>query len=898
MKKVFLETGQRFFESVLAWLQDGKEESDVNRRNDFSDAGILSSIGEDFDIIIGDNNNPPTTHSINVRPGVAYDSNGERIEIIDPITAFDPSAPTATSPDGKGGTVLTPLSTGSQNITLTANSLNFIWVDYLAIRDTSEFTLHKITNTKQYFKQDDGFQITVTTVDVAPTLASLKLGSVDLTGGGIVSAGTISLAGRIQSGIKLDRTKIKVGKFDRSDATLSYNHEDELFLDDHVKGLGTGILSEKNVHALAPLDIGLNTEEILETHQKFMHSNGIVGDVNSITSSLFLEFVPITPGEDFVRIKLIDTAEIALVDGITITNADIPSDVTLLFSSVTDPTNTYYVFINKNTKQVQRSDVNPAGDNTKLSLWSFTWTANLGAPNDGNITNIVDLRDFSLTVFPLLAPDGSASDPVYSFNKSQSTGLYSSGTDKLAFSTNGSFAGEVTAAQRWLFNGGSSALPILSFFGDEDTGIHHSGSDTLDFSADGITRMTINTNQVQSTVPFRTTDAAGSESLPDFSFTNDNDTGMFRSNVDVLGFSVGGNSFLIASGDEVQIRTGFRLQTIDAGSAADPIFQRNSDSDTGIFWPAADQMGFSTNSTERLRITNSALQILNSVIINTAGSASNPSYAFFDDIDTGMYNSGTNQLSFSTGTVEGLKIDSAQDVTIPNGSLTVTTGNIFAPAGVLRGANGSPGSPTFSFDSNTNTGMYRITTDELGLSTGSNLRLRLTNSAIDFKQNLFKNGVAGIETVDIRDDNVTPAKISEGVLIHHQTLSPGAFNPINIPESGKLIITNHTHGTAAVTVAFGQKAYSRISNIIQLFTHPGLVLLDIAFGDSQYIVEALQAAGVGNPEISGSSQMVRSGFVSGNYFLVVNSSSDHFHSVSGFVAGTSTARIELFVFKE
>ena len=52
MKNVFLETGQRFFEGVLSWLQEGKEESDKNRRNDFSDAGLMVGVGEDFDIII------------------------------------------------------------------------------------------------------------------------------------------------------------------------------------------------------------------------------------------------------------------------------------------------------------------------------------------------------------------------------------------------------------------------------------------------------------------------------------------------------------------------------------------------------------------------------------------------------------------------------------------------------------------------------------------------------------------------------------------------------------------------------------------------------------------------------------------------------------------------------
>lgn len=48
----------------------------------------------------------------------------------------------------------------------------------------------------------------------------------------------------------------------------------------------------------------------------------------------------------------------------------------------------------------------------------------------------------------------------------------------------------------------------------------------------------------------------------------------------------------------------------------------------------------------------------------------------------------------------------------------------------VRGDSGSAGSPTFSFSTDTDVGMYRVGADQLGLSTGGTLRLTVANAAI------------------------------------------------------------------------------------------------------------------------------------------------------------------------
>ena len=66
-----------------------------------------------------------------------------------------------------------------------------------------------------------------------------------------------------------------------------------------------------------------------------------------------------------------------------------------------------------------------------------------------------------------------------------------------------------------------------------------------------------------------------------------------------------------------------------------------------------------------------------------AGSASEPSYAFYSDHDSGMYRGGTNILSFATNGTERLRIDSTGDVRFTGTNLTNNTNknvNLTAPS--------------------------------------------------------------------------------------------------------------------------------------------------------------------------------------------------------------------------
>ena len=91
-----------------------------------------------------------------------------------------------------------------------------------------------------------------------------------------------------------------------------------------------------------------------------------------------------------------------------------------------------------------------------------------------------------------------------------------------------------------------------------------------------------------------------------------------------------------------------------------------------------------------------------------SGTASVPSITFNDDLDTGIFNSGANQISFATGGSERLRIDSAGQIE------SVSLGTAAAPA--------------FSFTTDPNTGFYSPGADQLAISTNGTGRVFIDSS--------------------------------------------------------------------------------------------------------------------------------------------------------------------------
>ena len=151
--------------------------------------------------------------------------------------------------------------------------------------------------------------------------------------------------------------------------------------------------------------------------------------------------------------------------------------------------------------------------------------------------------------------------------------------------------------------------------------------------------------------------------------------------------------------------SGGRLQLVNGGTAADPLIRTTGDTDTGLFWPNGNALGFAIGGTEAARFdSNGAFRVGD-------GAAATPTFTFNSDPDTGMFLDGT-VLAFSFGGTRRLSVD----------------GDRVLFETQMRGLGGSATTPDYSFNNDSDTGMYRSTTNELSFSTAGLRRFYINSN--------------------------------------------------------------------------------------------------------------------------------------------------------------------------
>lgn len=100
--------------------------------------------------------------------------------------------------------------------------------------------------------------------------------------------------------------------------------------------------------------------------------------------------------------------------------------------------------------------------------------------------------------------------------------------------------------------------------------------------------------------------STGTAGSPSISFTTEADTGFYNSGSNSIGVASGGfQTFEFNSTGLQSPNTGGPLIATATGSATNPTYSFNGDPNTGWFSPAADTLAAATNSTERVRIDSS-----------------------------------------------------------------------------------------------------------------------------------------------------------------------------------------------------------------------------------------------------------------------------------------------------
>lgn len=271
---------------------------------------------------------------------------------------------------------------------------------------------------------------------------------------------------------------------------------------------------------------------------------------------------------------------------------------------------------------------------------------------------------------------------------------------------------------------GVIGTPGLSWSTETTSGLYRAAAGDFRYSISAVDKVQITTNGLRA--------ADGVVATPGFSFISDPDTGWYRVGANVMGAASNGvQRFQIDTTAISSLLPNYGV----TGSAGAPTYSFSGDPDTGMYSLADGALRFSNNGTQTF-----ALSSLGAAVF-TSGSAGTPSISFLTDSDTGMYTSSANELDFTTNGVFRLGITANQVI------------SRLSHAGV----DGTAGTPSYGFESDTDTGMYRVGANVLGFSAGATAVFDITTTAFEIGVNTFTFGTANSGVLNLNVTNSTTA---------------------------------------------------------------------------------------------------------------------------------------------
>ncbi|RYG61792.1 MAG: hypothetical protein EON60_02175 [Alphaproteobacteria bacterium] len=193
---------------------------------------------------------------------------------------------------------------------------------------------------------------------------------------------------------------------------------------------------------------------------------------------------------------------------------------------------------------------------------------------------------------------------------------------------------------------------------------------------------------------------------------------------------IGGTSVSTGSQQMLLTLTGLNvsgsLSVNNDDSVGSPGFTWNGDTNTGMYWVGADQLGIATGGVQRTLVNSTGLLVTGRIsttgiidagraIYGYAGdSVTAPAYSWSGDTNTGMYWVGADQIGVATGGVQQLLIRST-GLTISGSVLVNNVGDVAT-------------APSYSWSGDTNSGMYWIGSDQIGFTTGGTQRMVVNNA--------------------------------------------------------------------------------------------------------------------------------------------------------------------------
>ena len=237
----------------------------------------------------------------------------------------------------------------------------------------------------------------------------------------------------------------------------------------------------------------------------------------------------------------------------------------------------------------------------------------------------------------------------------------------------------------------------------------------------------------------------------------------------VLKVRADGAWVVVGTGQSLTASTDLSVNSIgtSGGSAASPSHTFTSDPDTGMFRTGANGLGFSTGGVQRMDIGSSGMNLpavsTETAEINIGNGRSGDGASRIDLVGDATYtdfglrlvrygganalaqiiHKGTGNLAFTASEASNIIFQTTNTtrLTIGSGGAATFTGNIISEARMVS-ADGSAGSPAYSFTNDTDTGIYLGGTNTIGFAAGGSERLRITPTQFVVSGSLVLNGTA------------------------------------------------------------------------------------------------------------------------------------------------------------
>jgi len=385
--------------------------------------------------------------------------------------------------------------------------------------------------------------------------------------------------------------------------------------------------------------------------------------------------------------------------------------------------------------------------------------------------------------------DGTAADPGFIYTTEADMGFFKPSSNTMGFATAGGL--------RWRINA-SALFPGSNIVYDIGT------------STSGFVRTVYTENLVAN---------SGVVTRPAITFKDDETTGIFGGGLGVgsISFTTGGTArfhmtstailpdtfdvFDLGSGSRFFKTTHTRNVWGNSGSVLNPTYTFANDRDTGIFHPALNHFGITIGGVGAWKFTTDNLAPMANTVMNIGahpsnyvktiftdnllsniGTATEPTYSFAGDPDTGMFHPGVdNQINFAAGGTARWGYHASAMYPISNSTINFgsisnmwNTGYI----GTLYTEDGSAGSPSITFAGDQDTGFYSSGLGNISIS------------------------LDGIQTGIWRQGNLVANTVGAGVF---DTTLSGRFSNIVFTNAHSVTSTNFGNVTVDVGTVQGKQ---------------------------------------------------------------------------------------------